>query len=186
MIDYKILDDSVKYYEDCDFKRIETPWTVTKEIAEITKPDWVPADSQFELKHKDGKMLVASGEQSFLYLYNKEFLPKGRFQTITPCFREDHFDETHTKYFMKNELIITDKPDITSLYEIVGRAMTFFSSYVEYNDNLCYQWTSETDCDINLNGIEIGSYGLRKCGFLEWVYGTGVAEPRFSRILRKN
>jgi hypothetical protein len=45
----------------------------------ITKPkDRI----SFQLKHND-KCLVASGEQSFLYLYLKDFLPKGKFQAIT-------------------------------------------------------------------------------------------------------
>lgn len=34
--------------------------------------------------------------------------------------------------------------------------------------------------DITYKGIELGSYGMRKCEFLEWVYGTGCAEPRLS------
>jgi hypothetical protein len=38
--------------------------------------------------------------------------------------------------------------------------------------------------DIMLDGIEIGSYGHRTCLFCNWIYGTGLAEPRFSRINR--
>jgi len=46
------------------FKRLETPWTVSEKVDNITRP----ADRiAFQLKHND-KCLVASGEQSFLYL----------------------------------------------------------------------------------------------------------------------
>lgn len=121
MIDYGRLDRSLNFYEKFGFKRIESPWTVTKAISEITKPkdkiDW-------EINGKD-KVLVASGEQSFLYLYLKGFLPKGRYQTITPCFREDIFDETHTKYFIKNELIITDNVNRKELIKVVDICKNF-------------------------------------------------------------
>jgi hypothetical protein len=36
--------------------------------------------------------------------------------------------------------------------------------------------------DLELNNIELGSYGVRKYGQLHWVYGTGLAEPRFSKV----
>lgn len=29
MINYKLIDDSISFYEDKGFKRIETPWLVT-------------------------------------------------------------------------------------------------------------------------------------------------------------
>ena len=84
MINYGRLDRSIKYYEENGFKRIESPWTVTKAVSAITKP---PGGKDWEIVGKD-KVLVASGEQSFLYLYLKGFLPKGKYQTVTPCFRE--------------------------------------------------------------------------------------------------
>lgn len=105
MIDYNLLNESLEYYNSNGFTRIESPWSVAKEIDDITRPE---EKIPFQLKHNN-KCLVASGEQSFLYLYLKGFLPLGKFQTITPCFRSDDFDLLHTKYFMKNELIITDE-----------------------------------------------------------------------------
>ena len=38
MIDYGRLDRSLKFYESFGFKRIESPWTVTKDVSDITKP----------------------------------------------------------------------------------------------------------------------------------------------------
>ena len=80
MIDYKILNDSILYYESKGFKRIEAPWTVSENVDNITKPK---DRLSFQLKHNN-KCLVASGEQSFLYLYLKNFLPLGQYQTVTP------------------------------------------------------------------------------------------------------
>jgi hypothetical protein len=32
------------------------------------------------------------------------------------------------------------------------------------------------------NGFELGSYGVRQYHDITWIYGTGIAEPRFSKI----
>jgi len=176
MIDYQILSDSIDYYETKGFKRIESPWTVTKEISKITAP---PNSTFFTIEEKK-KVLVASGEQSLLYLYNKGFLPKGKFQTTTPCFRDELFDSLHTKYFIKNELMITDSVNQTTLASTVDDALSFFKKWlpdVEVKD------TGNFSFDIVYQGIELGSYGMRKCSFICWIYGTGVAEPRFSKVL---
>jgi len=37
MIDYGLIDKSIKYYEKKGFQRIESPWTVTQAISDITK-----------------------------------------------------------------------------------------------------------------------------------------------------
>jgi len=34
------------------------------------------------------------------------------------------------------------------------------------------------------NGVELGSYGIRECKFLKWIYGTGCAEPRLSQVIK--
>lgn len=175
MIDYGRLDRSINFYENKGFKRIESPWTVTKAVSGITKP---PNGKDWEILGKD-KVLVASGEQSFLYLYLKGFLPNGKYQTITPCFREEPFDITHTKYFMKNELIITDDVSQKSLLSLINTCKDFFESELYRPVNII---TTEQGYDLEVEGIEIGSYGIRSCDYLDWVYGTGLAEPRFSTV----
>ena len=175
MINYKILDESINFYEKSGFSRVESPWTVTQQISQITKPQ---DKIDFEIKH-NGKVLVASGEQSFLYLYLKGFLPKGRFQTVTPCFRYESFDFLHTKYFIKNELIDTKDVSDKNLQSIVGICLEFFQKYIPDSEIV------ETECgyDIEWKGYELGSYGVRSCEFLDWIYATGVAEPRFSSLI---
>lgn len=177
MINYKILNESINYYTDLGFNRVEAPWTVSEYIDNLTKPEHV---QPFKLSHNN-KHLVASGEQSFLYLYLKNFLPKGRFQTITPCFRFESFDLTHTKYFMKNELIITDIVNTIELDKIVKDAYNFFCKYLP-QDKLNIVGTNN-GYDINYKDYELGSYGIREVEFLKYIYGTGVAEPRLSTII---
>jgi hypothetical protein len=185
MIDYNLLASSCDYYEIHNFKRIELPWTVTPEIDDITRPtDSLP----FELKH-NGKRLIASGEQGFLYQYCKNYLPLGKFQSVTPCYRFESYNFTHQKNFIKNELIITDEVNNDKLDWIIKTAFNFFKLHLPdlFHDNLkVIKINDSYDIVLVINKIEyeLGSYGIRKCEFLKWIYGTGLAEPRFSNLLK--
>jgi hypothetical protein len=179
MINFENLQKSIEFYENKGFPRIEAPWTVSKYVDEITKPKDVLS---FQLHH-NGKCLVASGEQSFLYLYLKGFLPKGQFQAITPCYRFESFDHLHTKYFMKNELIKTDKVDEEALNEILMMCHEFYQQF--FTDPIDIVKT-EIGFDLEIGGDELGSYGIRSCDFLDWIYATGCAEPRLSSLMKKH
>lgn len=183
MINYQLLADSIKFYESKGFQRIETPWTVSAYVDDITRSK---DRSHYQLKHND-KCLVASGEQSFLYLYLKEYLPKGKYQTITPCFRYEAYDLYHEKCFMKNELIITDKVDTENLDYVIKSAEAFFRTNVDFPDDIKIVEIPNDEgiiqYDIDYHGIELGSYGIRHCQFLNWIYGTGCAEPRLSKVM---
>jgi hypothetical protein len=202
MINYGLLQQASEYYENLGYKRIEAPWLVTEAISNITKP--IGVSNYYITKEYRGdykKVFVASGEQSFLYLINKGFLPKsGKFQTITPCMRNDSFSEIHTKYFMKLELIrYTTQPETDLLYPADVHAMMhdakkFFELNIRDKDKLKVEKPEFTidECQIDIlyeredaDDVELGSYGLRKCSFVKWVYGTGLAEPRFSRTVKR-
>jgi hypothetical protein len=175
MIDYSLIVDSITYYESNGFHRIESPWTVSEYIDNLTKPKDVIS---FQLKHNN-KCLVASGEQSFLYLYLKDFLPKGKFQTVTPCYRFESFDYSHTKYFIKNELIQTDIVNNVELDKIICIALEFYKKYIPTVEVV----QTNIGFDIEYKGHELGSYGIRNNEFLNWIYATGCAEPRLSKII---
>lgn len=211
MINYGIIAQSVIHYADRGFERIESPWMISSPISNLTKP---ANAHDFTIAEKN-KVLVASGEQSLLYLYNKGFLPKGQFQTITPCFRDETFTPYNTKYFIKNELMITDDVSPKRLEYLIQCARDFFREYCllpktegwihspdEPDDVLiiettngrnkivdridtspgAFKWASY---DLIYRGIELGSYGTRQCPYLTWIYGTGVAEPRLTRVMKK-
>lgn len=183
LINYKFIHDAGVFYESKGFVRIEAPWTVTEAVSCITKPK---GKKEFKLEHDDGKVLVASAEQSFLYLYLKNFLPKGTFQATTPCFRREAFDSLHTKYFMKTELIDTLNVNTLRLDEVVNIALEFFSTILPSKDlKVTGDGLTNLAFDIEYKGIELGSYGIRSCDYLEWIYGTGIAEPRVSNALLK-
>lgn len=191
MIDYGLLLTSIPHYEKSGYQRIEAPWLVTKKIAYITTPSEIHMHEV--VKNGKEKVFVGSGEQSFLYLINKGHLPAtGKFQTITPCMRNDDFDIYHTKYFMKNELIeyfansdlISDTMLEDKLHQMINSAMEFFAQHVPINrTDLLAKVETDIGYDIEYSGIEIGSYGIRHCPFVTWIYGTGIAEPRFSRAI---
>lgn len=188
MIDYSKIQQSIEFYEKNKFVRIEVPWWVTQEIAGLTKP---PESKDYILEDRH-KVLVASAEQSFLYLSNKGQLPKGQFQATTPCFRDEPINLLHSKHFIKNELIKTDSINSKELKKIISLAKEFFSLYIkkerlkvieEYSNNA----TVNFDIVVEVAGedLELGSYGIRKCEILEWIYGTACAEPRLTRILNR-
>lgn len=194
MIDYNNIAKSIDFYTGYKFARIESPWTVTDAISNITKP---PGCQNFTLTRGNKiKVLVASGEQSFLYLYAKGFLPPGMFQTVTPCFRDEVFDDIHTKYFIKNELIRTDNATSGMIAPMIDMAMEFFGiilgsgrGKLDVEDvgqdgqrDIVFVYTDKTDNEVKR--IELGSYGLRRTSYLKWVYGTGCAEPRLSHVVR--
>jgi len=179
MIDYKLLDDSVNYYTEYGFHRIEAPWTVSPYVDDITRPK---NKTPFQLNIND-KRLIASGEQSFLYLYLKDYIYKGQYQTITPCFRNESVDYLHMQYFMKNELIKTDVVNENELIKMLKIALNFFQQY--FNHNVLEIIKTDIGYDITICGEELGSYGIRECEFLKWIYGTGCAEPRLSTLIKK-
>lgn len=164
-IDYNLLAEAKDFYVHKGFEYIEVPWRVSLEAIRSTHPDISVFD------------LIGSGEQGFVQLMLNGELPKGKYCTITPCFRyEPVFDGIHLPYFMKLELIDIF-PD-SGIWEPLLAAKEFMGRYSNLNLT-----KPSTGVDININNIEVGSYGRREYGDLRWVYGTGLAEPRFSYAL---
>jgi hypothetical protein len=181
MINYNLIARSIEHYALFGFARVESPWMVPRGISDITRPAHA---KDFQVNGSD--VLVASGEQSFLALYNLGQLPKGKFQTVTPCFRDEAVDSTHLKCFMKNELIITDRVSVARLMDVIDCAVVFFNNLgltVVLEETR--ESNSQVSYDLTFNDIELGSYGIRRHNDLHWIYGTGVAEPRLSRAMKQ-
>ncbi len=178
MIDYQYITDSIKYYEDVDYERIEVPWMVSPNIEKITRPsNYKP----FVIQHTN-RCLVGSAEQSFLQLYVNESLPLGQFQAVTPCFRDEIPDTLHKEWFIKNELIKTDSCTLTDLQDMINKALEFFRRYIGCNIIETKQGF-DIIARIHSQEYELGSYGIRQAGRLVWIYGTGCAEPRLSTLI---
>lgn len=113
-INYSIIAEAVKAYTALGYQQIEVPWWATGNVINITKPTVANSREDYQIS-ANGKYLLASGEQGFLYLANKGQLPPGKYQTVTPCFRNEPYDETHSKQFMKLELIDLQAESFTSI-----------------------------------------------------------------------
>lgn len=182
LIDYSVMAKSIEHYEALGYRRVEAHWWVPEDIMMITAPkDRESKDLLYKLT-KNNKCLVASGEQSFLYMANQGMLVPGKYQTVTPCFRDEIQGPLRRKYFLKNELINTETVNEDTLEIMIGAAMSFFRTVVPNKDLLKIVDTSDGH-DIEYDGVEIGSYGIRSCAFLKWIYATGCAEPRLSRAI---
>ncbi len=74
-----------------------------------------------------------------------------------------------------------DTEDVTAdnVARIINRASVFFSRYTDY-ENIEVVENDQSGYDIEINGIEVGSYGIRSCEYLKWIYATGCAEPRLT------
>jgi hypothetical protein len=180
LIDYQKIADAQKFYSALGFKEINVPWIVQYPAYSATMP----------LDRKEfytlGGYLSASGEQGFL-----ELMLSGKKITknycITACFRDEPIlDQLHQGYFMKLELIDTNAT-VGNMESMIRISQEFFDSYLPENaktniiqiDNIGEAF----DIVDGQNGIEPGSYGIRKFGGLKWIYGTGIALPRLDIVL---
>lgn len=181
LIDYRKIADAVEYYGSA-YSQIDAPWWVTEEVKNITRPLEARADYSLSA---NGKVLVASGEQSFLYLMEKGLLPDGKYMTVTPCFRNEDQGLLHRKQFMKCELIKVGLATESDVDDMIELASGFFGNFVAVDvvktegDGLSV-YTHDIMALTSQGPVEIGSYGIRKYGYLSWAYGTGIAEPRLS------
>jgi hypothetical protein len=194
---YATISHSVDFYQLNGYKYVQSPWLVDEKYSNITKPD---SKENFFVKNK---VLVASGEQSFLELICQGQLSSGSYCTTTPCFRDENEDATHKKYFMKTELIYWEKlnvgvtgvssmclKDPEQIQRLIDKQTSmiktcnkFFNLYLEtetITNELIPGVINPIDI-VSKKGLhELGSYGIREYNDIIWVYGTGVAEPRLT------
>ena len=175
------LVDALVRYEGIGYQSIEVPWAIPPNVVQMTAPE----DAGILFAAHD-LALVGSAEQSFLYLAREGIIRRGRYVAISPCFRLDHADHQHQNQFMKVELFATVGVDTDGVDQMITDARQVFTLLGARGHRMEVVRTEEgiDSRDILINGIEVGSYGIRKINGIEWVYGTGLAEPRFSQVTR--
>jgi hypothetical protein len=182
MIDYVLIGKVIDQYKELGFKFIDVPWAVSKEAIDATIPE-----SRKYYKF-DYNYLVGSAEQSFIQMMLDGKLESGSYMAATPCFRDNFEDEFHQKCFFKVELIkvldIMDKESVGphSLPYIDGMVRMVTSVLCQYTQKEISCRDTKDGVDLEIDCIEIGSYGKREYKNFSWIYGTGIAEPRFSSI----
>lgn len=185
------LAQAKEYYEEKGYKYVDLPWIVHSKAVDVTIPkDKKRFDVMLNSEHpqhgswttKPIGSLIGSGEQAFIQ--NIDALDdSGQYQTITPCFRDDEEDELHQRQFMKLELfrlLGQEESANECLFKMAWDARFYFAQTTS-NDLI----ETQDGFDIEVNGIEVGSYGIRSFEGHRWIYGTGLAEPRFSIALKK-
>lgn len=184
-IDYKLLGQALGEYEKRGYRYVEVPWTVTEEYIRATLPEQfyslqmglpvINGTNPDELYPcREDNHLVGSAEQGFLSLN----LPGGAYVGVTPCYRvEPYFDLFHRPMFMKIELFVT--VPYTEPERVMTDAKEVMSLYLPTGSRIDEKKTPE-GYDLEISGVEVGSYGIRSFRDTTWVYGTGLALPRFS------
>lgn len=179
-IDYALLGKAVEHYKERGFTYVEVPWVVEEHAIRATLPDHFDAmelgvgrGRDFRRVYNGDNYLVGSAEQGFLTM---NLLP-GKYVGVTPCFRmEEVNDLFYQDMFMKVELF-SNHPNL-QVEEMVKSAESFIH---QYSYGLPRRVHTAEGIDLMHGGVEIGSYGERKHDDIgRWVYGTGLALPRFS------
>lgn len=168
---------ALEYYQLLGYQRLDLPWTAPKDVCAVTCPEEFRGWDLGEIGR-----LVGSAEQSFMAAQFRGDLPVGKYVSLTPCFRnEPVVDETHQPYFMKVELYASyvDRDldlqfaeDAQKFFREVGMDARIVSTDIGY--------------DLEVNGIEVGSYSCREHAGHSWTCGTGIAEPRLSIAFDKD
>lgn len=196
-IDYELLGLAVGQYKLRGYQYVEAPWVVEDEAVRVTLPEWCPVlklgqhvGSGLYERWPNDSALVGSAEQALISMG----LPAGAYMAVTPCFRyEEHTDLFTQDYFMKLELFVTDSFDKHSgrtIEATVGRVMDDAAEVMAFLGDIRPNTLATAEgFDLTIGGVEVGSYGYRHTdcfqtpgieGGLNWVYGTGLALPRFS------
>ena len=165
--EYKYLADAQQFYTSMGYEPIKVPWRVSATAIRMTGAN----------PREPGGDVIGSAEQGFLQMILDGVIAPGECQSISPCFRDDVPDALHQPEFMKLELAIIGDDFSNFDMNIQDDALAFF---MRYSDDICVNPENQ---DIELNGIELGSYGKKKIEHTTLHYGTGIAEPRFSYAL---
>lgn len=181
-IDWQMIGAAVSYYRRLGYQYIETKW--------IEEPRWIQTTVPSEIHMQyvvTGGALIGSAEQSLVAMSARKEIPPGWYVSASPCFRiERNYNEFYRPYFFKVELFRSIQIGTLAVEDTLHSAKAFFSSLLTpETQSLLTEEKTDEGYDINLCGIEIGSYGFRERDGQFWVYGTGLAEPRFSVAKKK-
>lgn len=171
-IDYRAISLALDYYEGKGYRYIEVPWLVSRDACFAT----IPTDFTSGAMSVGSRYLVGSGEQGFLDLK----LAPGRYVTCSPCFRAgDNCLPYHQETFMKVELFQNNDVSDIALIVMMNHVVELFKHLSGKTPAIA---PTDDGWDIELAGVELGSYGRRTALGQTWLYGTGLALPRFTQV----
>lgn len=189
-IDWSLMGRALETYQKYGYTYIEAPWLVCTEATLSTLPPCGAVPCELTVQNprhgyteRQGD-LVGSAEQGLVHLLLDGNLEPGRWVAAGPCFRyEAAVDHLHHPYFFKIELmrlLTVDQqryaPD--HLADVLHDAMDAISTLTKKAPTMV---ATADGFDLEINGIEVGSYGIRTFRGWKWVYGTGMAFPRINQ-----
>lgn len=179
-INWSYISQAVQFYALRGYQHVEVPWIIPHAVIMGTAPAWVTP-----LATPEGD-LVGSGEQGLLHMALQGRLTPGRYQTTTPCWRDDPEDELHGRHFVKVELMILKaNPTPEDRDAIMTDAKAFYDHFLSTTRLVVDLEPHQVDIICDETKIELGSYGVRRFLHAAWAYGTGCAEPRLSTVLAR-
>lgn len=178
-LNFRLIGAAQEFYENAGYKPIAVPWVIDEDYVAETKPEGVEFYSTL------GGVLVTSAEQSFIQMLDRGWDEPGSYQATTPCFRDEDHDNLHSPYFMKTELFDNENVTVARLHEMIGTALTFFNSMSPGLAKMEDMGDGTFDIVGVKTGLELGSYGIRERKNFSWIYGTGIALPRFEQVETK-
>jgi hypothetical protein len=189
-IQWDLLHRTAEHFQEKQyggFRFIDVPWLVSERAIRSTFQGSIH-------EALPGQFAVGSAEQSFAQLLLDGVLdPTVSYIAISPCFRDEPvLDELHQKHFMKAELIQPFNGNMKQNrqpYFLAREAAHWFNTLANEYTYRCSHVIdivqTEEGYDVTADGIEVGSYGIRHFEGFSWVYGTALAEPRFSTVMNK-
>ena len=101
-VDYEALAMACKFYRNYGYRQIETPWLISEDSALSTSPDGTRGCA---FVTDGGQYLVCSAERGFIEMLGRGALRSDtNYFSVSPCFRNEQLDSTHSKTFIKLEL----------------------------------------------------------------------------------
>lgn len=174
LIDYRLLADAVDFYATHGYKQIEVPWVVPEYTSLLTSPS---GDTGYAFPLIDGSHMVCSAEQGFIQRHLDGNLPAGKLFSVSPCFRNETLDETHSKWFVKLELFSAHIAN----YIAAIHAGEFAIDAQKFHRRMGIPTkfiATDIGRDMMYGDLELGSYGTRCINGEYIAYGTGLALPR--------
>ena len=177
------------HYRTLGYTPIDVPWFTDPEI-----------QSFFPKCSQNAGGFLATPEQGFVKLAHNGILVSGRYQTLTPCATAESLSLPapwfHTKQFTSlslldyesnatenmgdwdNRMARMAEDAVATIHILTEGRLQLRDTPAEDKRSL----TIEAQCG-HLH-VPIASFGIKTAPFGTWVHGTGLIEPRFSKILQ--
>lgn len=188
MIDLRLLGQAIDYYKDLGYEYVEVPWLVKESTSLLTLPEGKNSNCIKD----DGRCFIGSAEQGIIELFlNNEVEKNKKYVSFSPCLRIGDVDQYHKEFFYKVELSYFCDSSFDAVREVIPitqDARKLFSNLLKVPVNeIDVVTTSDTNVDLVINEVEIGSYGYRKINENSYIiYGTGLALPRLNMVFQNS